>query len=80
MNKWTDLCRYFWSPCREGKKTYLGRGGKKYFIVINVQGAAEQERKVRHDVMAHVHTFGVACPRWANLIPPIHTSNYPSIY
>ena len=29
---------------------------------IDFKLAAEQERKVRHDVMAHVHTFGEAAP------------------
>jgi adenylosuccinate lyase len=30
--------------------------------------AAAEERKRRHDVMAHVHTFGVVCPRSAPII------------
>ena len=29
---------------------------------INWEAAAEHERKLRHDVMAHVHTFGDVCP------------------
>ena len=31
--------------------------------------AAEMEKKLRHDVMAHVHTFGSACPK---AMPIIH--------
>ena len=30
--------------------------------------AAAEEKKRRHDVMAHVHTFGVACPKAAPVI------------
>ena len=29
---------------------------------IDFAAAATYERKLRHDVMAHVHTFGDACP------------------
>ena len=29
---------------------------------IDFEAAAEYEKKLRHDVMAHVHTFGDACP------------------
>jgi len=35
---------------------------------IDFQMAAEEERKVRHDVMAHVHTFGHCCPSAAPII------------
>ncbi|MCK4373772.1 MAG: adenylosuccinate lyase [Candidatus Brocadiae bacterium] len=30
---------------------------------INFEVAAEKEREVRHDVMAHVHAYGEQCPR-----------------
>lgn len=30
--------------------------------------AAEEEKKRRHDVMAHVHTFGVVAPEAAPII------------
>lgn len=43
---------------------------------IDFSLAAEQERKVRHDVMAHVHTFGVAAPLAAPIIHLGATSCY----
>ena len=36
---------------------------------IDYEKAAQYEKKLRHDVMAHVHTFGEACP---NAMPIIH--------
>ena len=30
--------------------------------------AAEEERKRKHDVMAHVHAFGVQCPKAKGII------------
>ncbi len=36
---------------------------------IDYDYAAEMEKKLRHDVMAHVHTFGKACPK---AMPIIH--------
>ncbi len=36
---------------------------------IDYNKAAEYERKLRHDVMAHVHTFGELCPK---AMPIIH--------
>ncbi|KPP60250.1 adenylosuccinate lyase-like, partial [Scleropages formosus] len=38
--------------------------------------AAEQERKLRHDVMAHVHTFAYCCPTAAPIIHLGATSCY----
>jgi adenylosuccinate lyase len=38
--------------------------------------AAAEEKKRRHDVMAHVHTFGVACPAAAPIIHLGATSCY----
>ena len=35
---------------------------------IDLAAAAEHERRVRHDVMAHVHTFAAACPQAAGVI------------
>ena len=43
---------------------------------IDFSLAADQERKVRHDVMAHVHTFGVAAPKAAAIIHLGATSCY----
>jgi adenylosuccinate lyase len=43
---------------------------------IDFQLAASEERKRRHDVMAHVHTFGVACPLSAPIIHLGATSCY----
>ena len=36
--------------------------------------AAEEEKKRRHDVMAHVHTFGVVAPAAAGIIQFVSTS------
>ena len=30
---------------------------------IDFAAAEAKEREIRHDVMAHVHAFGLACPR-----------------
>ena len=35
---------------------------------IDFKMAAEEEKKRRHDVMAHVHTFGMCCPKAAPII------------
>ncbi|RKP02318.1 hypothetical protein CXG81DRAFT_25012 [Caulochytrium protostelioides] len=43
---------------------------------IDYAAAAEEERKRRHDVMAHVHTFGVAAPAAAGIIHLGATSCY----
>lgn len=43
---------------------------------IDYQLAADEEKKRRHDVMAHVHTFGVACPIAAPIIHLGATSCY----
>lgn len=36
---------------------------------IDYELAAEKERQLRHDVMAHIHTFGAVCPK---AMPIIH--------
>ena len=43
---------------------------------IDFERAAEEERKCRHDVMAHVHTFAACCPRAAGIIHLGATSCY----
>lgn len=43
---------------------------------IDFEMAAEQERRCRHDVMAHVHTFAAACPKAAAVIHLGATSCY----
>ncbi|XP_069052979.1 adenylosuccinate lyase [Lepisosteus oculatus] len=43
---------------------------------IDFPRAAEEERRLRHDVMAHVHTFAHACPRAAPIIHLGATSCY----
>ncbi|KAJ7362126.1 hypothetical protein OS493_013217 [Desmophyllum pertusum] len=43
---------------------------------IDYNLAAAEERKRRHDVMAHVHTFGVCCPKAAPIIHLGATSCY----
>ena len=43
---------------------------------IDYQLAAEEERKRRHDVMAHVHTFCALCPNASAIIHLGATSCY----
>ena len=43
---------------------------------IDYNLAATEERKRRHDVMAHVHTFGACCPKAAPIIHLGATSCY----
>lgn len=43
---------------------------------IDYNLAAEEEKKRRHDVMAHVHTFGACCPKAAPIIHLGATSCY----
>lgn len=43
---------------------------------IDYKLAASEEKKRRHDVMAHVHTFGVCCPKAAPIIHLGATSCY----
>ena len=35
---------------------------------IDFEVAAQEEKKRRHDVMAHIHTFGLCCPSAAPII------------
>ncbi len=43
---------------------------------IDYAMAAEEEKAVRHDVMAHVHTYGAICPKAAGIIHLGATSCY----
>ncbi len=43
---------------------------------INFAAAAAREKEVRHDVMAHVHAYGVQCPKAAGIIHLGATSAY----
>ena len=43
---------------------------------IDFELAAAEEKKRRHDVMAHVHTFAAACPKAAAIIHLGATSCY----
>ncbi|MCE9546218.1 MAG: adenylosuccinate lyase [Planctomycetia bacterium] len=43
---------------------------------IDFEAAAAHERRLRHDVMAHVHTYGDACPSAAGIIHLGATSCY----
>ena len=43
---------------------------------IDYEAAAERERQVRHDVMAHVYTYGLVCPKAKPIIHLGATSAY----
>lgn len=43
---------------------------------IDFKLAAEEEKRLRHDVMAHVHTFAHCCPKAAAIIHLGATSCY----
>lgn len=43
---------------------------------IDFELAATEEKKRRHDVMAHVHTFAACCPKAAAIIHLGATSCY----
>ncbi|MFW6221640.1 MAG: adenylosuccinate lyase [Fibrobacterota bacterium] len=49
---------------------------KQHVSDIDYQTAREYERKMRHDVMAHVHTYGQACPKAKPIIHLGATSAY----
>jgi adenylosuccinate lyase len=44
-------------------------GMRAHINDIDFEMAAQKEKEVRHDVMAHVHTFGTCCPE---AMPIIH--------
>lgn len=43
---------------------------------IDFEYAKQEEKKIRHDVMAHIHTFGKCCPKAAPIIHLGATSCY----
>ncbi len=49
---------------------------KEHIDDINYDVAVERERKVRHDVMAHVYAYGVQCPNAKGIIHLGATSCY----
>lgn len=49
---------------------------KSHVYDIDYEKAAEYEKKLRHDVMAHVHTFGECCPKAKPIIHLGATSCY----
>lgn len=49
---------------------------QKHVLKINYDVADEQEKKVRHDVMAHVYAFGKQCPKANGIIHLGATSCY----
>lgn len=49
---------------------------KMHLTDIDYTLANAEEKRRRHDVMAHVHTFGVACPKSAGIIHLGATSCY----
>ncbi|MGL6064800.1 MAG: adenylosuccinate lyase [Fusobacteriaceae bacterium] len=75
--------RKLWIALAEGEKD-LGiniteeqlREMKAVVEKIDFELAEEQEKKVRHDVMAHVHTFGIQAPKAMPIIHLGATSAY----
>lgn len=49
---------------------------KRNINSIDFDLAGKEERKRRHDVMAHVHTFAACCPKAAPIIHLGATSCY----
>ncbi len=49
---------------------------KAYVDDIDFDLAEKKERELRHDVMAHVHTFGAQCPKAAGIIHLGATSQF----
>ena len=49
---------------------------KQHITDIDYETAAKREKEVRHDVMAHIYTFGLACPKARPITPLGATSCY----
>ena len=72
---WVELARaecHLGLPVSELQVAELGA----HIDDIDWEMAAKEEKKRRHDVMAHVHTYGVACPIAAPIIHLGATSCY----
>ncbi|CAC5414920.1 purB [Mytilus coruscus] len=71
FSTWREL----WTWLAKGEKT-LGlditddqiKDMEENIHCIDFERAAFEEKRVRHDVMAHVHTFAKACPRASGII------------
>jgi len=74
LHLWSDLYRFqlwrrLWVALAEAEKE-LGLAISEQQIQqlkerqddVNIQAAREREKQVRHDVMAHVYTYGLQCP------------------
>ena len=59
------MCNF--SCCRY-KDTNIYMGNLKHLDEKQFEIAAVEEKKRRHDVMAHVHTFGQVAPAAAGII------------
>lgn len=55
---------------------YASREMQSQISNMDYEKAKKYERELRHDVMAHVHTFGDACPKAAGIIHLGATSCY----
>lgn len=49
---------------------------KEHIFDIDYETAAKREKEVRHDVMAHIYTYGLACPKAKPIIHLGATSCY----
>ena len=49
---------------------------KEHIHPINFDVAAQKEKEIRHDVMAHVHAYGEQCPKARGIIHLGATSCY----
>ena len=64
---WLELARAEMKLGIDIKQTQISQM-EKNLDDIDLKRAAKYEKKFRHDVMAHVHTFGDAAPKAAPII------------
>jgi len=80
IRNWSDLTKFrtwrrLWIALAEAQRE-LGLdiseaqldGMREHRDDVNFEVAAEKERELRHDVMAHVHAYGEQCPRARGII------------